>query len=85
MARKVITNKKSRKDDLDPNKDEFIERSMSFLDWAVERRKQIGALLLVALVAAIAGIAFNHYSESKAEEQSAAVEDELAAIVAPVM
>lgn len=85
MARKIITNKKSRKDDLDPNKDEFIERSMSFLDWAVERRKQIGALLIVALVAAIAGIAFNHYSESKAEEQSAAVEDELAAIVAPVI
>jgi len=85
VARKKITAKKSRKDDLDPSKDEFIEKSMTILDWAVERRKQIGVLLLVALVAAIAGIAFSNYRQAKAADSSALLDEGLAALVAPVI
>jgi len=85
VTRKKITEKKSRKDDLDPNKDQFLEKSISILDWAVERRKQIGVLLLVALVAAIAGVTVDHLSRKGAADASAVIATGLEAYLAPVI
>ena len=85
MARKKITSKKIKKDELDPSKDEFVERSMSFLDWAVDRRKHIGALLAVALVAAVVGIIVNDVREASAAEASASIDKGLEASMAPVV
>ncbi len=85
MALKKIASKKSKKDELDPSKDEFVAKSMSFLDWAVDRRKQIGALLAVALVAAIVGIIVNNMREASAAEASASIEKGLKASMAPVV
>ena len=85
MARKKIVKKIDVKDDLDPNNDEFVVKSMSFLDWAVERRKQLGALMLLILLAAIAGIIFNRVMESEKESSSTLLEAGLEVAVAPII
>ena len=86
MAQKKITVKnKNKKDDLDPGNDEFIVKSMSILDWVVDRRKQIGALLVVALLAAVAGIVINNVKEASAAEATASLVKGLDAETAPVI
>lgn len=84
MARKKITQKVRRKDDLDPTKDQFITRSISVLDWAVERRRQIGVILGVALVAAVAAILVNRLIEGQRADASALLGDALVAHLAPL-
>lgn len=86
MTRKKIVNKaKITKDDLDPSKDEFVTKSMSFLDWAVERRKQIGVLLGIALVASVAGIVIVNKKEADAAKASQSLALGLDASIAPII
>ena len=85
MARKKIVKKIDVKDDLDPNNDEFMVKSMSFLDWAVERRKQLGALMLLILLAAIGGIVANNIMDADKESSSALLEAGLEVAVAPII
>ncbi|HUT78635.1 MAG TPA: hypothetical protein VM285_13155 [Polyangia bacterium] len=84
MARKKIKEKTNRKDDLDPGKDNFIEKSMSVFDWAMSRRRQLGVALGVALLAAVAGIIVNRVLESRRAEASAMLDEALTAALAPV-
>jgi tetratricopeptide (TPR) repeat protein len=85
VARKKIVQKTRRKDELDPTKDQFVSKSISFLDWAVERRRQILLLLGVALVAAVAAILVNRAIESRRAEASALLGDALDAHLAPLV
>jgi tetratricopeptide (TPR) repeat protein len=85
VARKKISQKSRRKDELDPNKDEFVTRSISFLDWAVERRRHIGVFLGVALVAAVAAIVVNRVIDSRQAEATALIGDALEAALAPIV
>jgi hypothetical protein len=85
LARKKIKEKTNRKDDLDPRKDNFIEKSMTAFDWAMNRRRQIGVALGVALLAAVAGIVVSRALESRRAEASAALDGALAAALAPVV
>lgn len=85
MARKKIVTKKSQKDDLDPTKDQFVTRSISVLDWLVDRRRQIGLLLVVALIAAIAGIVIDRLMQSRNEDASALLGKGLEAATAEVV
>ncbi len=85
MARKKIKEKTSRKDGLDPNKDNFIEKSMTAFEWAMSRRRQIGVALGVALLAAVAGIVVNRMIEADRAEASAELDEALAAALAPVV
>lgn len=85
MARKKIKEKTSRKDDLDPSKDNFIEKSMSVFDWAMNRRRQIGVALAAALVIAIGGIVASRMIESRRADASQALDEVLAAALAPVV
>jgi hypothetical protein len=82
--KKIKTDKPRRKDDLDPNKDEFITRSMSYLDWVVERRRQIGAALGLALLVAVVAIAVNHFVESSHAESSRLLSEVTRGSLAPV-
>jgi tetratricopeptide (TPR) repeat protein len=85
VTRKKITQKSKRKDDLDPTKDQFISRSISLLDWAVERRRQIGMILGVGLLAAVAAIIVNRTVESRHQAASSLLGDALDAYFAPVV
>ncbi len=85
MARLKISKKEDRKDNLDPTKDEFVMRSMSFLDWAVERRRQIGVLLGLGLAAWIGVIVFNHVRDTHSEKVSGLLAEGLDASFAPVI
>ncbi|MBN2718250.1 MAG: hypothetical protein JXX14_20565 [Deltaproteobacteria bacterium] len=85
MARKKIENKtQENKDHLDPSKDEFVQRSMSFLDWAVERRKAVGLLLGTALAAWVGVIVYNHLTEQKIQDASKLLADGLEVSLAPI-
>ena len=85
MARKKIETKKAEsKDHLDPSKDEFVQKSMSFLDWAVERRKPIGALLFTGLAIWVGIIVYNHFNEEKIQDASKVLSEGLAVTIAPV-
>jgi len=85
VARKKIVQRTRRKDELDPTKDQFISKSISFLDWAVERRRQILLLLGVGLVAAVAAIFVNRIMESRRADASALLGGALDALLAPVV
>jgi len=87
LARKKIKAKEkpSRKDDLDPNKDQFITKTMTSLDWAYERRRPIALVLGVALVAAIAAIAVDWMLEQSRAEKSRFLGDGFEAALAPVI
>lgn len=84
VARKKISQKVRRKDELDPTKDQFVSKSISLLDWAVERRRQIGLILGVALLAAVAAILVNRTIEGKRAEASALLGDALEAYLSPL-
>jgi len=83
--KKIVIKETERKDDLDPSKDEFVVNSMSFLDWAVERRRQIGVILATILVAAVAGILYSNYRERVASESTAMLGTQLDAWTAPIL
>jgi tetratricopeptide (TPR) repeat protein len=85
VARKKISQKTRRKDDLDPTKDQFVARSMSFIDWAVERRRHIGVILGVALVAAIGGIVVDRTIEGRRADASLLIGDALESFFAPLV
>lgn len=87
MGRKKIEIKDttSKKDDLDPSKDEFVQKSMSFLDWAVERRKQIGVIFGLILVGWVGFIIYGDMKESKIQDASKILADGLEASIAPVV
>ena len=85
MARKKIVQKTRRKDELDPTKDQFVTKSISFLDWAVERRRQILVFFGAAIVFSIAGIMINRWIESKRAEASGILGHALDAHLAPLV
>ena len=79
------TDKKKKNDDLDPANDEFINKTSSFLDWAYERRRALGVLIAVVLVAAVAGIFASRYFEGEAAGESKLIASGLEAEIAPVV
>ncbi len=87
MARKKIKSKEkpNRKDDLDPDKDQFVTNTMSTLDWAYDRRRPIALALGVALLAAVAAIAVNTALESSKAEESRFLGEGFSAALAPVI
>jgi tetratricopeptide (TPR) repeat protein len=85
VARKKITQKTRRKDELDPTKDQFVTKSISFLDWAIERRRQILVFFGAAIVFSVAGILINRWIESKRAEASALLGEALDAHLAPLV
>ncbi len=87
MARRKIKteNNASRKDDLDPSKDQFIDKTTAVLDWAYERRRPIGLLLGVILLGAIGGIVADRMIESSKAETAELLSGGLKAAMAPVL
>lgn len=86
MARKKIEKKdENKKDNLDPSQDEFVQKSMSALDWAVERRKVIGVLLGTGLAVWVGILVYNHVIESKIQSASKVLAEGLDVVVAPVI
>jgi len=85
LARKKISAKTSRKDSLDPTKDQFITTTVSAADWAIERRRQIGVILGAALLAAIAGILIHRVLESREAAASASVFEGYEMMMAPLV
>jgi tetratricopeptide (TPR) repeat protein len=79
-----VVEKINRKDDLDPNNDKFVVQTMSFMDWAYERRRAIGLFLAVALVSALAGILIDHLLEGSRSADSAVLSEGLETWLAPV-
>ncbi len=87
MARRKIsaTDKPNRKAELDPANDQFVDKTMSLLDWAYERRRPIIALFGAALIAAIAGIVVHMMLEGAKEDASASLASGLEAATAPIV
>ena len=64
--RKIKANvPKSRKDDLDPDKDKFVTETLSIAEWAYERRRPIALVLGFALVASLLGIGLDYLQENE--------------------
>lgn len=87
MAQKKIkrTDNDNRKDNLDPDKDQFVTQTMSVMDWAYERRRVIAVALVVALLAAVAGIVVDGMVEKSRTDESGVLANGLSAAVAPVI
>ena len=85
MARKKIKIVDKRKDNLDPDNDKFVNQTMSFMDWAYERRRPILTVLGVALLAAIAGISVDSFLDGKKAIASEILGEGLTAALAPVV
>jgi tetratricopeptide (TPR) repeat protein len=84
--RKIKANApKSRKDDLDPNKDKFITETMSVMEWTYSRRRAIALVLGFALVAALAGIGLDYVQENARVRKSAVLAQGLEIASAPVV
>ncbi|MCU0660730.1 MAG: hypothetical protein MUC50_00205 [Myxococcota bacterium] len=84
MARKKIKAREENQTPVDPNSDEFIQKTTSALDFAYEHRRPLMLAAAVALIAAIVGIAVNHFASKKIAERSMTLAKGLEAIVAPV-
>ncbi|MCP4601842.1 MAG: tetratricopeptide repeat protein [Proteobacteria bacterium] len=86
MARRKIKTdaKPKRKDDLDPAKDKFINKTMSVLDWTYERRRLIALVLGIVLLVAIVGIIADRLIESSKMESSKVLGQSLQVAVAPI-
>ncbi len=76
---------KSRKEDLDPNKDKFITETMSVMEWTYSRRRPIALVLGFALVAALAGIGLDYVQENARVRKSAVLAQGLEIASAPVV
>jgi tetratricopeptide (TPR) repeat protein len=74
---KIKKTGESKKDALDPTKDDFIEKTGSAFDWAYAHRRPIGLFIVLALVAAVAGIIIDHFSEKRRAEESQLVSEGL--------
>ncbi|MCP4678106.1 MAG: tetratricopeptide repeat protein [Deltaproteobacteria bacterium] len=87
MARRKIktTDKGNRKDDLDPSKDEFINKTLTVFDWAYDRRRPIALVLGIGLVAVILGIVADRMVESGKADAAALLSDGLQAAMAPLI
>lgn len=87
MAQRKIkgTDKESRKDELDPSRDEFIARTMTLVDWAYERRRLIALALGTALVASVIGILVNHLRHKGRADESAVLAKGLTAASTPIL
>jgi tetratricopeptide (TPR) repeat protein len=81
----VIKDKDKKKDDLDPMKDQFIQRSASVFNWLVDRRKPLGVGAIMLLVAIIAGIAVSSILNSRRAEAASLLEKGFEAELAPVV
>ncbi len=73
MSTKTIKKTESKKQELDPNRDEFIAKTSSVFDWVYEHRRPVGLLIVLALLVAVGGIIFNRISEKKRAEESALI------------
>ncbi len=76
---------KDRKDDLDPNNDEFIQTTRSALDWAYERRRFLGLLIVVALLAAVGGILTRRMIQADQADASKVYGEALEVATAPII
>jgi hypothetical protein len=85
MTRTKIKNKKSKAEDLDPNSDQFIKKSISFMDWAFDHRRPVALLLGITLLASVGFVAGEHYLNKNQSEASLFVAEGLEASVAPVV
>jgi tetratricopeptide (TPR) repeat protein len=87
VTRKKIkaTGQKSRKDDLDPNKDKFITETMSVMEWTYSRRRPIALVLGFALVAALLGIGLDYVQERARVRKSGVLAEGLEVASAPVI
>lgn len=85
MARKKIKAREDNQTQVDPNSDEFIQKTTSVLDWAYEHRRPLGLVAAVALIAAVSGITMDHFSSKQIAQRSMTLAKGLEAIVAPVM
>jgi tetratricopeptide (TPR) repeat protein len=79
LSSRTIKKTESKKQDLDPTRDEFITKTSSVFDWAYDHRRPLGLLIILALLAAVGGIVFSHFSEKKRAEESALVSSGLEA------
>lgn len=88
MARRKISSssdKSKRKDDLDPDNDQFIDKTMTAFDWAYERRRPIMLALFAVLLAAVGGIVFDRVMEGKRVEATGSLSKGLDAATAPII
>ncbi|MCP4197254.1 MAG: tetratricopeptide repeat protein [Proteobacteria bacterium] len=84
--RKIKANApKSRKDDLNPDKDKFITETMSILEWTYSRRRPIALVLGFALIAALLGIGLDHVQEGARARKSEVLAEGLEVATAPVV
>lgn len=82
---KKTDSSKNRKDDLDPNNDEFIQTTRSALDWAYERRRLLGLLIAVALIASVGGIVAKRMIHAASAEASQVFGEALKTSIAPIV
>lgn len=86
MTRRKISQKPvKRKDDLDPTKDEFINKTVTLLDWAYDRRRLLGLLGGAVLLITIAFIVTNKIRQNSIEEASTLMGRGVEAAMAPVV
>ncbi|MCK9522231.1 MAG: hypothetical protein M0R76_04190 [Proteobacteria bacterium] len=87
MTRKkiIVKDKAAKARDLDPTQDDFVTSSMSFLDWLVQYRRQVGALIAVALIASLGAIAYHHFRDKKNADMTAKLSGVLDATTALVL
>ena len=85
MSKKKIVDKKNRKEDLDPTKDQFLTRTMSVMEWAYERRRPIGLAVGIALLAGIIVIAVGEIQDRLQISASTQLAESLGVALAPVV
>ncbi len=87
MARRKIkiTDQKNRKDDLDPSKDQFIDKTLTIFDWAYDRRRPIALILGIGLMAVVLGIVADRMVESGRADASVMLSEGLQAAMAPLI
>jgi tetratricopeptide (TPR) repeat protein len=79
LSSRTIKKTETKKQELDPTRDEFISKTTSIFDWVYDHRRPIGLLIVLALLVAVGGIVFNHFSEKKRAEESQLVSSGLEA------
>ncbi len=82
--KKIKRNDKKHSQDLDPDHDQFINKTAGFLDWAYAHRRPILLLIGLALVVSVAGIFINQMLEDQSTDASALLGEGLEASTALV-
>jgi hypothetical protein len=67
---KISDSKKSRKDDLDPNQDQFIAKTMTVFDWVTEHRRPIIAGVGLIVLGTVVYIAVSAVIEKSHAEKT---------------